>query len=470
MSARRSWFFGVVIAMSLLVTAEGAANECPEPDGWDDGLAHDTAGPNGYGHTAVWTGSRMIVWGGYDSERFWSNGGLYDPLTDSWRPMARGNAPSGRAGHQAIWTGKFMVIWGGGSRNDLKDGSRYDPVSDTWLHILPPAWLEDPYSAVGAGREVLVAGARGSHGLYDPAGDSWRPVSPMGAPESLVRYGSGGSVWTGEEVLLWDWRQSADGRHILSHRYNPAIDTWSPISEEEAPVLIDSRLAWVGHEMMVWGIRRLDDGTLVGEGAKYDPAVDRWTPISKVGAPPPLIYGTMISTGREAIAWGGCPYRGPEADCTNTGARYDPADDSWSPTITDGAPPVVEATAVWANGVMLLYGHVQQDYDDPGWPQVFTRGGRYYPVVRQDDDGDGFTVCEGDCDDENASVNPSVPELPGNSLDEDCDGLRACDPASGWRSRGQLVACIVRDCHEKAKAGLISKDGCLAAASESQGR
>jgi len=327
MSARRFWFFGTLLAMSLLPPARSAVNECLEHDGWDDGLAHDAAAPNGYGHSAVWTGSRMIVWGGYDSERFYSSGGLYDPSTDSWRPTSSVDAPSGRAGHYAIWTGEFMVIWGGYNRFDQTDGGRYDPVSDTWLHILPPAGLEDPLSAVGAGHLVLVDGAAGRHALYDPAGDSWRPVSQMGAPESSRLYGSGGSFWTGEEIVMWSWDRFPDGSRHLRHRYNPATDTWSSISEEGAPDLEDARLAWVGHEMVAWGIRRLDDGTLVGDGAKYDPALDRWTPISKLGAPPVLIGRMITSTGREAILWGGRPYGGSGNDYTNTGARYDPAAD-----------------------------------------------------------------------------------------------------------------------------------------------
>lgn len=40
-----------------------------------------------------------------------------------------------------------------------------------------------------------------------------------------------------------------------------------------------------------------------------------------------------------------------------------------------------------------------------------------------DADGDGFLAPE-DCDDTNPDVNPDAPEVPGNGLDDDCDGLR----------------------------------------------
>ena len=41
---------------------------------------------------------------------------------------------------------------------------------------------------------------------------------------------------------------------------------------------------------------------------------------------------------------------------------------------------------------------------------------------RKDADGDGYTSCDGDCDDDNASVGPDQPEIPGNGIDDDCQG------------------------------------------------
>jgi hypothetical protein len=40
-----------------------------------------------------------------------------------------------------------------------------------------------------------------------------------------------------------------------------------------------------------------------------------------------------------------------------------------------------------------------------------------------DDDGDGYTVCGGDCDDTQASINPGQVEIIGNNIDDNCDGL-----------------------------------------------
>ena len=72
------------------------------------------------GHTAVWTGSEMIVWGGYNLRAATqidgstlNTGGRYDPSTDSWSATTTTNAPTARGGLTAVWTGSEMIVWGG---------------------------------------------------------------------------------------------------------------------------------------------------------------------------------------------------------------------------------------------------------------------------------------------------------------------------------------------------------------------
>ncbi len=46
-------------------------------------------------HTAVWTGSEMIVWGGVHCVcRVMNTGGRYNPSTDSWTATSTTNAPA----------------------------------------------------------------------------------------------------------------------------------------------------------------------------------------------------------------------------------------------------------------------------------------------------------------------------------------------------------------------------------------
>src|SRR5438552_7897443 len=75
-------------------------------------------------HTAVWTGSEMIVWGGEDfSGSLVNTGGRYNPSTDSWTATSTTNAPDARQAHTAVWTGSEMIVWGGNDIGDReKDG------------------------------------------------------------------------------------------------------------------------------------------------------------------------------------------------------------------------------------------------------------------------------------------------------------------------------------------------------------
>jgi Kelch motif len=87
-------------------------------------------------HTSVWTGSEMIVWGGFNSNNTPLNtGGRYNPGTDSWTVTSTTNAPTARGLHTAVWTGSEMIVWGGQGTGTINfnTGGRYDP-SPTLSH------------------------------------------------------------------------------------------------------------------------------------------------------------------------------------------------------------------------------------------------------------------------------------------------------------------------------------------------
>src|SRR4051794_40042442 len=49
-----------------------------------------------FNHTAVWTGTEMIVCGGESDTGRTNTGGRYNPSTDTWTATSTTNAPSGR--------------------------------------------------------------------------------------------------------------------------------------------------------------------------------------------------------------------------------------------------------------------------------------------------------------------------------------------------------------------------------------
>ena len=59
---------------------------------------------------------QMVVWGGEAlpglPTSVLGTGACYDPVTDTWTPTTQTGAPSARLEHTAVWTGSQMIVWG----------------------------------------------------------------------------------------------------------------------------------------------------------------------------------------------------------------------------------------------------------------------------------------------------------------------------------------------------------------------
>ena len=140
-----------------------AATGCT-PDTWTRTSTAD-APTRRVSHTAVWTGSEMIVWGGCDNFFFCNNvsntGGKYNPSTDSWAATSTTDAPDARYEHTAVWTGSEMIVWGGWNGGSFfNTGGRYNPSTDSWTATsttnAPSA--RSSHTAVWTGSEMIVWG------------------------------------------------------------------------------------------------------------------------------------------------------------------------------------------------------------------------------------------------------------------------------------------------------------------------
>ncbi len=84
---------------------------------------------------AVWTGAEMVVWGGSSGDgagqQFLGTGGRYAPSGDRWVPTSTGTSvPSARDSHTAVWTGSELIVWGGrDAASSLASGGRYCAAS-----------------------------------------------------------------------------------------------------------------------------------------------------------------------------------------------------------------------------------------------------------------------------------------------------------------------------------------------------
>lgn len=332
-----------------------------------------------FGHSALWTGTELIVWGGTVSSNAlpydvtFNDGARFNPVTGVWTPLPTLNAPSGRYNHTAVWTGTEMIVWGGQNfaalgapppnNVPLNDGARYNPSTNTWTPVAsavingPPA-ARSGHTAVWAGapvNQMIVwggdANAGGgnllnSGGRYNPSADTWTATTATNAPAAATGHFA---QWTGSEMIMFG------GGLAPGSRYNPQSNSWQTMAAAPAAFgggggAVAYAHAWTGGESLVFL-----PGNPVPSFASYSPIADYWQTLTVSGAPLGTApASTSVWTGSELIAWGLASNFG--VNVILSGGRYAPATGVWTSLPTSGAPTKSYGSAVWANGEMLLWG------------------------------------------------------------------------------------------------------------------
>ena len=325
-----------------------------------------------FDHTAVWTGTEMIIWGGTrDGFSNLNTGGRYRPATDTWTDTSTAGAPLARSGHTAVWTGTEMVVWGGNASNT---GGRYNPVTDSWTATSTanaPAG-RNGHTAVWTGNQMIVWGGVNfigftfnTGGKYNPTTNTWTPTTTMNAPVARTGHTA---VWTDSEMIIWGGWGSLSSFFNNGGRYNPVSDSWTDTSTSNTPSSRYGHTAvWTGSEMIVWG------GTSTSTeyfdtGGRYSPSANTWTATSTTNAPTGRADHTAVWSGTEMIVWGGFGASG----VTSTGGRYHPGSNSWMGISRTNAPSArSDHTVVWAGSEMIVWGGVNNADNALG------NGGRY---------------------------------------------------------------------------------------------
>jgi hypothetical protein len=396
--------FAAVLLLSVLSSSARAEDLAAVPNSWTP--TSTSGAPSGrVHHTAVWTGAKMIAWGGDTAEMSLDptlgTGGLYDPLTNAWSPVATTGAPTARELASAVWTGSRMIVWGGLKFNVnsaptvFNTGGIYDPLTNSWKAVstLGAPSARYGHSAVWTGSEMIVwggdskpfffAGTNGldgaapeavlpdpgplnDGGIYDPVANTWRPISKVNAPTPRAGHTA---IWTGSRMIVWGG--SAPLPNVVGGGiYDPETDTWVRTSLVGEPSGRDSHTAvWTGSRMIVWGGFGIMD--TVRSGGIFDPDANAWKPTTTTGSPSARALHVAAAFRGRMIVWGG--WTG--IDQVDTGGIYDPATDSWTTTSTSGVPSGrEEATAVFTGSSMIVWG----GYDGS---HGINTGGIYFPPI-----------------------------------------------------------------------------------------
>jgi Galactose oxidase, central domain len=255
---------------------------------------------------------------------------LAGPGAAGWTRLPR--APiAPRSEYAAIWTGKKMIVWGGYSGNtQYGDGAAYDPATRTWTKLAAgPLAGQDLPVTIWTGKDMLIFGGSGTSGAssdgaaYDPATNTWRKLAPIPAGLGGNLTGSGSYVvWTGKVMVAWGFFEPSGRQALAAATYNPAANSWTrgTAAPRQAPEFGDA--FWTGKQMIVWGA--VSPGHLAGFA--YDPATRRWStlpasPLGRAGRDSML----AVWTGRYLVVGGGDSQAGLQKDA----AAYDPVTNSW---------------------------------------------------------------------------------------------------------------------------------------------
>jgi hypothetical protein len=114
------------------------------------------------GHSAISTGTMMVIWGGgLKNKKLTDDGAVFDTLNGKWIPISNVNAPDARTGHTAIWSGTEMIIFGGRTaQGESNTSSAYNPVTNKWrtLTLSGDPVPRTGHLAVWSGEEMLIFG------------------------------------------------------------------------------------------------------------------------------------------------------------------------------------------------------------------------------------------------------------------------------------------------------------------------
>jgi N-acetylneuraminic acid mutarotase len=332
-----------------------------------------------YEHAAVWTGTEMIIWGGYDFDngQYLNTGGKYNPTSNTWVATNTTNAPAGLAQHTAVWTGSLMIVWGGFDQITVSNaGGRYNPATNSWMDVnstnAPSA--RSSHTAIWTGREMIIWGGQDNSGLantggkYNPNTDSWIPTNTYNAPEARSAQSA---VWTGNEMIIWGGVTGASVYPVIGGEYSPLIDSWTGTSADNAPAgRVYHSAVWTGKEMIVWG-GQAENFVPLNTGGRYNPGTNEWAATTVTNVPAARQYHTATWTGSEMIIWGGWD----GFDDLNTGGLYDPASNTWTSVSTADAPLARDShTAVWTDSEMIVWGGFSFESQ-----AYLNTGGRYNP-------------------------------------------------------------------------------------------
>ncbi|HNS98675.1 MAG TPA: hypothetical protein PKL73_17100 [Polyangiaceae bacterium] len=317
---------------------------------------------------AVWTGTELFVWGGTAFNNLpLGDGGAYDPITDSWRPININGAPSARGEPNCVAMGTDVFVWGGSTNSGLVDGGAiWSSTQNTWKAIdshKAPKSRRWP-AVVWTGERVLVWGGQTDDGKceqsgsqYDPVLNTWNSMSDSSSPKHCKRQAY---AWMDTLLYVYGGRNDNDIAGNKLHSYDPATDVWKEVNTITLAARSNSFITPSDSRLLVWsGFTTKEYG--VPDGFVFDPSTCTWKPLtspqpSSIRGRVPFRSGWCVWTGDAMLLVGGVK----EGKIITNSITYNPntkPQDQWSKAIP-WDPPLEydQGIGVWTGTEFILWG------------------------------------------------------------------------------------------------------------------
>jgi N-acetylneuraminic acid mutarotase len=192
---------------------------------------------------------------------------VYDPVNDSWKPLA--SMPTARTGAAATVINDMLYVVGGDVGGLTHALEVYDPSADRWATLAPMPTARFEFAVESVNGILYALGgntsgtATGIVEAYDPKTDSWTSRASLPAPQ----------VATASAVIKGIVYIAGDNPTASVAAYDPATDTWTTKTPTAARIAHTG--AVLGNLFYVMG--GFYRSQLMADVEAYDPTTDSWS-------------------------------------------------------------------------------------------------------------------------------------------------------------------------------------------------
>ncbi|MBP9083832.1 MAG: T9SS type A sorting domain-containing protein [Bacteroidia bacterium] len=377
---------------------------------------------------------------------------VYSQAPNTWTQKAHfgGTARWGAVGFSMGSKGYLGTGFSNDVATEYKDFWEYDPALNTWTQKADFGGTAR-HSAVGfsiGSKGYLGTGSSNIYPYtfkdfweYDPALNTWTQKAGFGG---TARYLAVGFSIVGKGYLGTGFSYDGVTHYKDFWEYDPALNTWTQKTNFGGTARYGAVGFSIGSKGYL-GTGFYFDGTshYIKDFWEYDPALNTWFKKADFGG-----TARYLANG---FSIGSKGYLGTGVDVTYPYSiedfwEYDPALNTWTQK-TDFGGGERSSSVGFSIGSK---GYLGTGYSYDGTPHKYKNFWEYTPectglAVYADADSDGYgdavnsffaadcivpegyiTTNSSDCDDANAAVNPSIAEVCGNAIDDDCNGQVDC--------------------------------------------